>query len=207
MPPPSVTCLSLLLVSVAAYDVYVRGCPSVGTTWFTESLSCLFDGVERTMAAKIKHSGCNINTVSHPNLKEAVLDKDCSFERDGCVHAVITRHPSTFKRKLRRGDSVVKPQSIAVWEAYYATWLELQAELPAGAVRLFRFEDLVSSGCTAALADPEVASFYLQHARSFDPASLSARNATLWGLWKYEPFVLNDLGEHTATAASRHQEL
>jgi hypothetical protein len=208
--------LSLLVSSAASLNVYVRGCPGVGTTWFSENLGCLFEGgVERTVPNgiepgwQVKHGGCSVATVEHPNLKEDMLHKDCSWERDGCVHAVLTRHPSSFKKKLRKGDDPARearPGTLAVWEKYYGAWVELQAELPAGAVRLFRFEDLVASSCTKELADPEVASFYLKHAKSFDPASISTRNATVWAQWKYEPFLLNDLGEHKIVANS-HQEL
>lgn len=212
----SVLGLSLLVSSAASRNVYVRGCPGVGTTWFSENLGCLFEGgVERTVPNgiepgwQVKHGGCSVATVEHPNLKEDMLHKDCSWERDGCVHAVLTRHPSSFKKKLRKGGDPARearPGTLAVWEKYYGAWVELQAELPAGAVRLFRFEDLVASSCTKELADPEVASFYLKHAKSFDPASISTRNATVWAQWKYEPFLLNDLGEHKIVANS-HQEL
>ena len=204
--------MTTLLLSVGmkmnTHSVYVRGCPGVGTTWFTENLGCLFDDLVERTVVQAKHSGCHIGTVSDPKFREQLLDPSCSWERDRCVHAVITRHPSAFKVKLRRGDPIVRPEALEVWEAYYSAWLDLQMEQPAGAVRLFRYEDLVSIGCTSARADREVASFFLEHARGFDPARLPTRNATVWALWKYEPFVLNDRVEHTTEpSAIGHLEL
>jgi len=161
--------LPTAVTSVLGLDVYVRGCPGMGTRWFERVLPCLFESPVQVFARE-KHSGCTIRSASDPNISSKLLHPRC---RSSCIHAVIARHPMTLKRRDRH--------SMLVWEAYYGAWMQMRH----ANVRFFRFEDLISRGCTATRSDPVIARRYKTFRSDVAPS-----NAGVWRFWNYSSYAV-----------------
>ena len=74
----------------------------------------------------------------------------------------------TLKRRDRH--------SMLVWEAYYGAWMQMRH----ANVRFFRFEDLISRGCTATRSDPVIARRYKTFRSDVAPS-----NEGVWRFWNY----------------------
>ena len=73
-------------------DVYLRGCPGLGTRWVAASLGCLFGNRSSLRVnSHDKHSGC-----SKSGSKADLLVPSCCWQ-DGCVQVVVVRHPGSFR--------------------------------------------------------------------------------------------------------------
>ena len=147
--------------------VAVRGCPGMGTRWFAKVLRCLFISNISTIMEIGKHNGCHQNSASDTQITSKLLHPNCT--REDCVHAVISRHPLELKHG-REGASFV-------WEAYYGAWSRIHS---ANAV-FFRYEDLISTSCTAPLANRHMVEKYLKRTHRCVPM----RDASAWSFWNY----------------------
>jgi len=159
--------------------VVVRGCPGQGTRWFASVLPCLFadNATVEThnpwphMPA-YRHAGCTKyesgKSISDDQLSSKLLHPNCSAN-DDCIHAVIARHPM----ELRHGAN----GTYKIWEAYYGAWARLRAPN----VRLFRYETLITEGCTAAKADPQIRQSYMKRTHS----CVAVNDELAWRFWNY----------------------
>ena len=126
--------------------IFIRGCPGQGTTWFASVVKCLFVGVTY-ISQHEKHHGCHINSTKDTSISTKILHPNCSVD---CIHAVIAKHPI----ELKHG----KNGAYLTWEAYYGAWARTSAKN----VRLFRYEDLITKGCTQKRADHRIVSEYFR---------------------------------------------
>jgi hypothetical protein len=148
--------------------VVVRGCPGMGTRWFSKVLPCLFSGIQITAIVQSgKHDGCHRYSETDTEVPLKLLHPKCAPH--DCMHAVISRHPL----ELKHG----RPGANLVWEAYYGAWSRLNAPN----VRFFRYEDLVSRGCTAVKADRKLVSQYFDRVHRCIPM----RDTRAWAFWNY----------------------
>ena len=147
-------------------SVVLRGCPGQGTTWFAKVLPCLFAG-SVVVHDGAKHSGCHRGSPDDPALARKILQPACA--PPNCTYAVIARHPLELKHG-RRGANLV-------WEAYYGAWARTRAPN----VRFFRYEDAITTLCTAARADAAIRKKYFRRphrcVRIGDPVA--------WRFWNY----------------------
>ena len=208
--------------------VSVRGCAGMGTTWFEHSAACLFNApgspavevyAEPDYTGPLrrppnefdggdaKHSGCHLYSHIDPHVRDHLLDPGCDW-RQGCVHAVITRHPTTHKT-MRIGNTEPHREEVAAWEAYHGAWIDKAHTLPVGAVRFFRFEDVTTKGCTASLADATIALRYQKWAADHSFARMRAAglvgNESVWHYWNYTEDSV-DTHETLVVTAAGHSE-
>ena len=139
----------------------------MGTTWFQRALACVYPGAH--IRAVGKHLGCT--RTSHErryHIRKQLLQQMSAFPTS-TVHAVIARHPATFKARNEHARRV--------WEAYYNAWASIALTRPN--VRLFQYEALVSHGCTSQLASREKRLEYANRKYRVRGDSLA------WRSWNY----------------------
>ena len=151
-------------------NVFVHGCPGMGTTWFASMLTlCLFPGANVTEVNK--HEGCNrLSAIQRTRVREQLERRIVtSGTPSPSVHAVIARHPATLKRR--------RMEEVRIWEAYYDAWAALS--LIHANIRLFRFETLLVRGCTARHANHRIVKAYASASYAISGSSIG------WKLFNY----------------------
>ena len=154
--------------------VYVRGCPGMGTRWFSRALTCM-SKPNVTVVTRFKHDGCTQDSHERrQSIRHMLLDQMWWMRRTHprSVQAVIARHPHTLKRRDDR--------SVRVWEAFYDAWASIA--LTHRNVVLFRFEDLITSGCTGPLASRRAVATY---ANARADVRLPVHRTLAWRAWNY----------------------
>ena len=152
-----------LLASAFALDVFLRGCPGMGTRWAEKALPCLFEGKVQ-IHSRGKHDGCRIDNVNTLDPSE-LLVPECHTD---CVHAVLARHPLS----LKNGSAV--PQ----WEAYYGAWMHHAKKN----VVFLRLETLLTTGCTR---EKDVHPDVLRRVEEMASVAHVATNRSVWKFWNY----------------------
>ena len=149
---------------MAINKVYIRGCPGQGTTWFAHAIKCVF--VNALIISEHKHNGCHVHSAQDQLIDKKIISENCS---DDCIYAVISRHPN----ELKHGRS----GSERVWESYYGAWSRTQAKN----VAFYRYEDVVTKGCTAKSADPQIIHNYFKRRHR----CLNIGDQLAWNFWNY----------------------